>query len=106
MRNSECGVEVMRKHDFTNCTGTLWSTTYHNGGKRYCVFSYGPHFPLWVFVFDQEQWYGNRGKCSRTSTVHHNLTRPSGNIKWLSREQMQTLANDGYHALGKMRVLG
>ena len=46
-----------------------------NGGELYVVFSYGYHFPL--FVFTENQWYFNKDKYSVTTSKHKSQLRPN-----------------------------
>jgi len=40
----------------------------------YAVFSYGSHWPL--FVYDGTQWFENEDKCSVTTSHHRGYTHP------------------------------
>ena len=45
----------------------LFSESLING---YVVYSYGHHFPLFVYVNKARQWYGNSEKYSSTTSKH------------------------------------
>lgn len=45
----------------------------------YVVFSYGSHWPLWVYCPQSEQWYENVSKYSQTTSVHKTRTHPHTN---------------------------
>lgn len=46
-------------------------------GERYVVYSYGPHWPLYVFDSITDQWYGNFSHFGRTTTKHFTQSRPT-----------------------------
>lgn len=58
---------------------------------KYVVFSYGPHFPLYICVADR--WYGNSDSCSVSTSRHRSQAMPSADITWLSTSEMRLLIN-------------
>ena len=48
-----------------------WNTV---GGERYVVYSYGQHWPL--FIYEGGKWYENADKYSRTTSRHHGQLHP------------------------------
>ena len=59
---------------FTNNSGSLygeWVT-----GDCYVVFSYGEHFPLYVFDALDRCWYANSDRYSRTTSKHATYANP------------------------------
>jgi hypothetical protein len=47
----------------------------------YAVYSYGKHFPMYVFdVTCSHAWFGNYDKYSSSTSKHQSQLRPSGNI--------------------------
>lgn len=45
-------------------------------GKRYVVYSYGRHWPLFVYCSVQKAWYENSDKYSRTTSKHRIQLHP------------------------------
>lgn len=44
---------------------------------RYIVYSYGPHWPLYIYDSTTDQWYANFSHYGRTTTKHFTQSRPS-----------------------------
>ena len=76
--------------------------TDNTGGWRYVVYSYGYHWPL--FVYTNGVWYENENKYSPTTSKHRSQCHPLGSTTLLPYDQIKTLANYGYTALAKQRV--
>lgn len=53
---------------------SLWETP-----LLYVVYSYGSHWPL--FVWDGFQWYENEERYSRTTTQHRSNAHPHGEVQ-------------------------
>ena len=66
-------------------------------GGMYVVYSYGEHWPLWVYDNDVRGWFGNSDKYSRSTTRHASQTQPcpGSEIKWLGSEEMLYLVRVG-----------
>lgn len=47
-----------------------------NRRQLYVVFSYGEHWPLWVYDRTKDRWYENSDKYSSTTSKHKSQTRP------------------------------
>lgn len=45
-------------------------------GGLYVVYSYGHHWPLWVYDPKAEVWLENTSKYGQTTTVHKSRTNP------------------------------
>jgi len=76
------------------------------GGDRYVVYSFGTHFPM--FIYTSGQWYENTDKYSRTTSKHQSQARPTflePTVK-LSTGAMRLLAERGYYKLAKARLTG
>lgn len=61
----------------------------------YCVFSYGSHFPMYVFDKAYGGWLGNEDKYSRSTTRHQSQTRPDNIKTWLSTDDMKKVIRFG-----------
>lgn len=66
------------------------SNTYgRNEGKKYVVYSYGYHFP--IYVYKRGKWYGNSQKYSVSTSKHQTQLRPLKVDYWRDTEQMKHL---------------
>ena len=69
--------------------GNVFALNYPVTGY-YIVFSYGLHWPLFIYDHKKGQWYGNSDKYSATTSKHYNKLNP-GNVLPLSCEEMKKL---------------
>jgi hypothetical protein len=44
---------------------------------RYMVFSYGTHWPLFIYEQVTDTWYANRDKYSQSTSRHYSQANPS-----------------------------
>lgn len=72
--------------------------------SRYVVYSYGQHFPL--FVYTHDCWFENEDKYSVSTSKHRTQSHPLCPTVLLSTHWMRTLADWGYEAIAKKRILG
>lgn len=73
----------------------------------YCVYSYGQHFPMYVYdseatLFDEKGnpirkgvWLGNTDRYSVTTSKHQGKCRPRTVDKWLNTEQLKDVIYEG-----------
>lgn len=80
---------VKSKSMFT--AGNVFSINYPVTGY-YIVFSYGLHWPLFIYDHRKGQWYGNSDKYSVTTSKHYGKLNP-GNVLPLSCEEMKRLVD-------------
>lgn len=95
---------VKARTEFKNSNGQLyaeWRGDEWMGdpNKRYCVYSYGPHWPLFIYVPQVDTWFENKEKCSTTTSKHRTFTHPHCDTVALSHEQMKLLDQLGYSSL-------
>ena len=69
--------------------GNVFAINYPVTGY-YIVFSYGLHWPLFIYDYNKRQWYGNSDKYSVTTSKHYSKLNP-GNVLPLSCEEMKRL---------------
>ena len=69
--------------------------------KLYVVYSYGHHFPMYIYDKEQGKWIGNKDKYSRSTTRHQSQGRPSEVDMWLNTDEMQEVINN-YGIVGYM----
>ena len=64
--------------------------------KLYVVYSYGEHFPMYIYDDNEDVWVGNQDKYSRSTTRHQSQARPSSGVDvWLSTSEMKGLIAEG-----------
>jgi hypothetical protein len=65
---------VQERQPFTNHNKQLygeWASPH-----LYVVYSYGPHWPLFIWSEDTRHWYANADKASRTTSKHYGMAHP------------------------------
>jgi hypothetical protein len=67
--NRKCREFVINRQAFTG--SNLYGEWLNN---CYTVYSYGRHFP--IYVWRDGVWYANRGKYSQSTTRHQSQARP------------------------------
>jgi hypothetical protein len=61
----------------------------------YVVYSYGSHFPMYIYDDKEQKWVGNKDKYSCSTTRHQSQGKPSGvEIMWLNTNEMQEVINN------------
>lgn len=69
-----------------------WYSWDEGMSRLYVVYSYGSHFPMYIYDDNEDVWVGNQDKYSRSTTRHQSQCRPSGGVDiWLSTEEMRGL---------------
>ena len=61
----------------------------------YTVYSYGYHFPLFIYDKQHDRWLENDDSYSQTTTRHKSLLRPTPNTIKCTIEQMQAVIRAG-----------
>lgn len=75
-RNSDARQFVISRTEFTTPRYFSRQMRGMNGGQFYAVFSYGLHFPLWVYDYESAQWIVNSDKYSHTTSRQRNFLAP------------------------------
>ncbi len=107
VRNKEASVCAARKEEFRNYNGTMfgqWKPGAKPGAATYVVYSYGEHFPM--YVWSDDQWFENEDKYSRTTALHMTQARPTSNTIKMDTIMIMRVARTGYTALVKDRLRG
>lgn len=75
----------------SNTTGKWLNVANGRDGTNflYVVYSYGSHFPMYIYDDQENKWIGNKDKYSSSTTRHQSLLRPSSVGLWLDTEDMQ-----------------
>lgn len=62
----------------------------------YAVYSYGYHFPMYIWDDEARVWVGNKDKYSRTTSNHQTKARPSEPIEqWFDTNTMKRIVYNG-----------
>ena len=91
--NREMGAHVAARREFRNSKAScyaLWK------GDRYVVWSYGVHWPL--FVWTDGMWFGNKDTSSVTTGNHRNRCDPGG-VCWVDKATLNAVLARGAVAL-------
>jgi len=110
--NKNCRDYVKSRKPFNG--SNLWgvwhnSTLVESNDRQYVVYSYGHHFPIYIFDEATNQWFANKDKYSQSTTRHQSQARPiweGSEMQWLSTDAMRLLATCGYKELVKQRLMG
>lgn len=73
--NNEIRAKVEFMKEFDNKNSSCYGKRLEKAGL-YAVYSYGEHWPLFVYDWRVNQWYENVDKYSVTTTRHASHTRP------------------------------
>ena len=83
-------VEKLEEFDGSNTMGR-WV----GDENLYVVYSYGSHFPMYIYDKEQGKWLGNKDKYSRSTTRHQSQLRPSSVGLWLNTDEMKDVVWHG-----------
>ena len=73
--NNEMRAKVEIMSEFDNKNSSCYATRLEKAGI-YVVYSYGEHWPLWVYDWRANQWYENVDTYGNTTGRHKSNTRP------------------------------
>ena len=100
--NHQVRAYVERKEPFVTGNKTIWAENYTSpvtGAQLYVVYSYDRHFPMYVYDYGTQTWFGNESKYSRTTTTHQSKARPIGiYIEWCFTPYLIALIRAGGYA--------
>ena len=75
---------------------------------RYVVYSYGSHFPMYVWDTATQRWYGNKDKYSRSTSRHQSACQPLDiryePFHWLDTDTLARVATWGVVEALEMRI--
>ena len=101
-RISQARSFVNAKQPFTNKQGNVygcWMPSYNNDGASvYAVFSYGEHYPMYIWDPAISMWFGNKDNYSRTTARHLKSSLPTQDIpahNWLDTRQLKGIIYHG-----------
>lgn len=90
LTNKQCRDYVRRHCEFRNKNNTIFA---QRKKDLYVVYSYGYHWPLYVYDFETQKWYGNEDKYSVTTSRHATQTNPDVVSDWLSKDDVVVLVS-------------
>ena len=64
-------------------------------GKNYVVYSYGYHFPMYVWDSVARMWIGNKDKYSPSTSRQQSQARPDHVSKWVDTNELISIADYG-----------
>jgi len=104
--NRDCRSYVQKRKPFdgSNMWGAWIPSTVTKGEHHYTVFSYGHHFP--VFIYAGGRWFENEDRYSQTTSKHRSQAHPHTDTVKLNTDIMCRLSTVGITRLNQMRVLG
>lgn len=57
----------------------------------YIVFSYGRHYPLWVYDRKNRKWYGNSVRYSVSTSKQATLTHPQTEVEYKTTKELLSM---------------
>ena len=102
LANTELRGPIKRREMFQTNSGSVFP---RRTGSLYVVYSYGTHFPMWVYDGRIAQWFGNSDRYSVTTSKHQTQTRPNVTMTMCdTRTLKQIIAWGGYTEYSAARV--
>lgn len=100
--NRDMDVWAARRAVFKNNNNTVWSERREH---CYVVFSYGQHFPMYVYDRETELWFANKDKYSPTTSCHMGQAQPTDELIHVDTDTMIQLASDRCKDKGRVVLL-
>lgn len=90
-------VQACREFDGNNTYGRIVRANRgeDNEEKMFVVYSYGTHYPMYIYHEPTGTWYENHTKYSRSTSKQRSQLHPLCYTKSLPTEAMQALESDG-----------
>ena len=93
IRLSDMQEHTTNHKQFKNSTETVFTKKRRD---LYVVYSYGEHFPMYIYDHHVHLWFGNYDKYSPTTSKHQTMARPDADeINMLSTEELSALVRLG-----------
>lgn len=95
--NRDVGALVAARREFQTGNKTIYAQWITDQSDPefyraiYVVFSYGQHFPMYIWDDATMQWYANKDKYSSTTSRHQTHARPPHVDQWFDTEGMQSI---------------
>lgn len=58
----------------------------------YTVYSYGLHYPMYVYDYEACQWYGNKDKSTQTTERHKKRFEPYSVAHWVDTQTLKRIS--------------
>jgi len=93
--NKDARIRVQNRKEFegSNTLAEWRSTTYSPRDSRYIVYSYGHHWPL--FIWENGVWYENEDRASVSTSKHRTQLHPHAETRLLPAGAMREIAAHG-----------
>lgn len=101
--NRQARSYVENKQEFVTHNTTMFAE-HDLAANTYTVYSYGRHFPMYVYDYDTAEWWGNGDKYSPTTSRHQSAARPHDVAHWTDTHTLQNIAAHGVLQTVKYRL--
>lgn len=103
--NRDMGEYVSARKPFVNNNDSAYA---RREGNLYVAYSWGNHFPMYIYDSIANMWFGNSDKYSRSTSKHQTYARPSSDdITWSDTDYLKSiLLMGGYVQEAAARVQG
>jgi hypothetical protein len=101
--NREAGQCVNSMVEFETNNQTIYAY-WNDDSEQYVVYSYGHHWPMYIYDAQSQCWYENESTYSRTTSKHRNYARPSAPTIKYPVEVMKQIARYGVVGIIKQRL--
>ena len=95
LANAETCGPISRREMFKTNSGAVYPRREGKDGVLYVVYSYGDHFPMWLYDSQINQWFGNEDRYSRTTSKQQSQTRPDVEMTMWSTDTLRRIVNLG-----------
>lgn len=87
---------------FKEFSGSNMYSLHHMSKNKhtYVVYSFGIHWPMWVYDYVTREWYGMLSKASPTTSKQQTQSHPdvpNEDIHWFEEAMMVEIARYGYN---------
>ena len=89
LANNQVRDAVNKRQLFANNNDTLYAE--FPSHELYVVYSYGVHYPMYVYDNIARQWFGNETRSTPTTERHKPIARPDGDIRWVSTDYLRAM---------------
>jgi hypothetical protein len=103
LNNARYEVEGKREFFVRNPNTHSGSVFTDKTNDLYIVYSYGHHFPMYVYDYAIGKWIGNSSKYSVTTSKQQSKTRPNNVSFWLDNDEMKAMIYKGGFVEYKLR---
>lgn len=89
----ECVALARKKEpfEFNNVMG-LARMNHIDKPPTYTVYSYGLHYPMYVYDYEACQWYGNADKSTQTTQRHKTRFEPYSVSQWVNTDTLKRIS--------------